>query len=162
MHSVYLLTGSNLGNRQEQLNKSRIELAQHAGDIITCSAIYETEAWGIEGLPAHYNQAIHLETSLAPLELLRVIQDIELRLGRVRQERWGVRAIDIDIIYFGDEVLQLPELVIPHPLMQERNFVLAPLTEIAPALRHPLLGKTNLELLQSSPDKLTAIPAGIS
>lgn len=159
MHSVYLLTGSNQGNRKEQLEQSISELKLHAGSIVKASAMYETEAWGIEGLPAHLNQALLLQTKLNPTELLSVIHEIENKLGRVRQQKWGVRAIDIDIIYFDNIILDLPQLVIPHPLMQQRNFVLAPLAEIAPDFVHPILLQTNKQLLEISEDKLAAKPA---
>ncbi|WP_118973607.1 2-amino-4-hydroxy-6-hydroxymethyldihydropteridine diphosphokinase [Taibaiella koreensis] len=158
LHDVYLLTGSNQGDRREQLSQAITALERDAGMVVRASGLYETEAWGLEGLPAHLNQALLLQTTLAPLPLLDVIQEIEQRLGRVRQERWGVRAIDIDIIYFDDLVLDLPQLVIPHPLMQERNFVLAPLNEIAPGLVHPVRHKTTSELLQQSSDKLLVWP----
>lgn len=158
MHSVYLLTGSNQGNRKEQLEQSITELELHAGTVVKASAMYETEAWGIEGLPAHLNQALLLQTKLNPTELLSVIHSIENKLGRIRQQKWGVRAIDIDIIYFDRIILDLPQLVIPHPLMQQRNFVLAPLAEIAPDFVHPILLKTNKQLLEISEDKLAARP----
>lgn len=154
MHSVYLLTGSNLGDREKQLLLCNEALAIQAGPIIEASDIYETEAWGIEGLPAHLNQALHLHTSLNPLELLDVIHKIEHTLGRVRDQKWGVRAIDIDIIYFDNIILNLPQLVIPHPYMQQRNFVLAPLAALAPDFLHPVFQKTNRELLAQSDDKL--------
>jgi 2-amino-4-hydroxy-6-hydroxymethyldihydropteridine diphosphokinase len=159
MHSVYLLTGSNQGNRKEQLEQSIAELELHAGTIIKASAMYETEAWGIEGLPAHLNQALLLQTKLDPTELLSVIHNIENKLGRIRQQKWGVRAIDIDIIYFDRIILNLPQLTVPHPLMQQRNFVLAPLAEIAPDFVHPILLQTNKQLLEISEDKLAAQPA---
>lgn len=158
LHDVYLLTGSNQGNRCEQLLLAVEALEQQAGSIVRASRIYETEAWGLEGLPAHLNQALLLQTPLEPLSLLGVLQEIERRLGRVRQQRWGIRAIDIDIIYYDDLVLSLPQLSIPHPLMQERNFVLAPLSELAPGHVHPVLRQTNAALLQQSPDKLSVWP----
>lgn len=158
MHPVFLLTGSNLGNREEQLSRAILELEANVGTVIKKSAVFETEAWGKEGLPSHLNQALLIETPLTPLALLQSIQTIEERLGRVRQEKWGVRVIDIDIIYFGNQIIALPELTVPHPLMQERNFVLAPLCEIAPDFLHPVLLKTNLQLLQQSHDHLKANP----
>lgn len=158
MYSVYLLTGSNQGNRQEQLEHCIAALGRLAGTIRGSSSLYETEAWGVEGLPPHLNQAIHLVTTLEPLPLLAVLQQIEKDLGRVRQEKWGVRAIDIDIIYFGDQVIRLPQLVVPHPLMQQRNFVLAPLAGLAPDFIHPVLLKSNKELLLLSEDRLSAVP----
>lgn len=157
MHAVFLLTGSNLGNRRRQLKNALIELEKCVGPIQQASAVYETEAWGKEGLPPHLNQAILIHTLLEPLELLETIHAIEEKLGRIRQEKWGVRVIDIDIIYFDSQVINLPSLTIPHPLMQERNFVLFPLSEIAPDFSHPLLLKTNKELLHLSSDPLKAV-----
>jgi 2-amino-4-hydroxy-6-hydroxymethyldihydropteridine diphosphokinase len=154
MHAAYLLTGSNLGNREILLQNAISELKTHAGEIVQSSSVFETEAWGQEGLPAHLNQALLIHTALEPLALLKVIHEIEERLGRVRKEKWGVRVIDIDIIYFDHEVVDLPDLQIPHPLVQERNFALAPLSELAPGFIHPVLGKTNLELLHASNDAL--------
>jgi 2-amino-4-hydroxy-6-hydroxymethyldihydropteridine diphosphokinase len=158
MYSVYLITGSNQGDRAVQLSSVLDELRQHAGTVAQTSEVYETEAWGREGLPAHLNQAILLKTALEPLALLAVLQQIERRLGRVRQERWGVRSIDIDIIYFEDRVIDLPDLKIPHPLLQERKFVLVPLTEIAAEWIHPVYGKTNATLLKECLDHLGVAP----
>jgi len=154
MHVVYLLNGSNQGDRLTQLQKACRALEKKAGKILERSFIYETESWGLKGLPAHYNQAVCLQTDLAPLALLAVIQEIEQEMGRVRQQKWGIRNIDIDIIYYDDCIIQKPELWIPHPLLQERNFVLTPLTEIAPDYLHPSLLKTNRELLAESKDTL--------
>jgi len=156
MYSVYLLSGSNLGNREAQLAACIAALDRQAGRVVRTSHLYETEAWGREGLPPHLNQALLLHTSLEPEPLLDVILRIERELGRVRREQWGIRAIDIDIIYFEDRILDLPRLVIPHPLMQQRNFVLYPLAELAPGFVHPVLQKTNETLRQESPDKLRA------
>ena len=158
MHAVFLLTGSNLGNREQQLAKALTELETHIGAVRQTSAVYETEAWGKEGLPCHLNQAVLIHTLLEPLPLLQTIHTIEERLGRVRQEKWGIRAIDIDIIYYDDQVIHLPQLIIPHPLMQERNFVLAPLCEIAADMLHPVLLKSNRALLDQSTDTLKATP----
>ena len=154
MHFAYLLTGSNLGNRELLLQNAIRELNINAGEVVQSSSIFETEAWGQKGLPSHLNQALLINTALEPLALLKVIHEIEERLGRVRKEKWGVRVIDIDIIYFDDQIIDLPDLQIPHPLVQERNFALAPLSELAPGFIHPIMGKTNLELLQASNDAL--------
>ena len=118
MHVAYLLTGSNLGDRLDQLQKAAKELDIHAGKVIKASSVFETEAWGKEGLPTHLNQALLLSTALEPLKLLEIIHQIEEKLGRVRGDKWGVRVIDIDIIYFDDQIIDLPTLQIPHPLVQ--------------------------------------------
>jgi 2-amino-4-hydroxy-6-hydroxymethyldihydropteridine diphosphokinase len=154
MYNVYLLTGSNQGDRLAQLNEACRLLEEKTGKIRRRSSIYETASWGLEGLPAHYNQALWLETDIEPFALLEIIHTIENLMGRVRQQRWGVRNLDIDIIYFENFIIQQPELWIPHPLMQERNFVLAPLAEIAPGFIHPVLLKTNKALLAESADTL--------
>jgi 2-amino-4-hydroxy-6-hydroxymethyldihydropteridine diphosphokinase len=153
MNAAYLLTGSNIGDRASMLAQARESLG-HTGNITKSSHIYETEAWGLEGLPAHLNQALLLHTELSAVNLLHNIHDIENQLGRQRQLRWGVRSIDIDIIFFNEEIYELPHLIIPHPLMQERNFVLAPLTEIVPDYLHPVLHQTVATLLSQCPDPL--------
>lgn len=160
MYSVYLLTGSNEGNRQQQLSLAGKLLEEKAGTIVTHSRAYETASWGLEDLPPHYNQALHLRTEREPLELLALIHEIEHELGRVHQQKWGLRSIDIDIIYFENFIIQRPQLCIPHPLMQERRFVLAPLAEIAPKLLHPVLLKTTEELLRTCSDRLKVKPLG--
>lgn len=156
MHAVYLLTGSNMGDRAQQLSEAIRLLNIHAGSVVQQSSVYQTEAWGKEGLPAHLNQALLLNTSLEPSALLKVIHEIEASLGRIRTEKWGVRMIDIDIIFFGDTIINQPDLIIPHPLMQERNFVLLPLCELAPDFIHPLFKKPLKVLLQQSSDTLKA------
>ena len=154
MYNVYLLTGSNQGDRLAQLNKACCLLEEKAGKIRKRSLVYETASWGLEGLPAHYNQALFLQTDLEPPALLENIHTIENLMGRVRQQKWGIRNIDIDIIYFENFIIRRPQLRVPHPLMQERNFVLVPLTEIAPDFIHPVLLKTNKALLAESGDTL--------
>lgn len=155
MNLVYLLIGSNEGDRLNQLTLACQLLAEKAGTLINHSSIFETASWGIEDLPPHYNQALLLQTKMNAEDLLKLIHEIEHELGRKRQIKWGLRSIDIDIIYFNSEVINTPNLTIPHALMQERNFVLAPLVEIAPDFIHPVFLKTNAELLQLSKDKLS-------
>ena len=154
MHRAYLLIGSNQGNRILFLKKATQLLKSKAGKLIKKSSIYETAAWGKEGLPAHLNQALLIQTSLSAIELLKEIHQIEKKLGRQRQEKWGCRTIDIDIIYYDDAIIQTESLTIPHPLLQERRFVLKPLQEIAPNFQHPILQKTNQELLNITQDSL--------
>ena len=143
---VYLLLGSNLGNRKEILDKAIELLSQKIGVIILQSKDYETKPWGIINQPDFLNLAIAIHTKLKPLEILEQTQSIENQLGRVRKEKWGARLIDIDIIFYGNETVDEPNLKVPHPLVQERDFALIPLAEIAPDFLHPVLRKTVLEL----------------
>jgi 2-amino-4-hydroxy-6-hydroxymethyldihydropteridine diphosphokinase len=143
---VYLLLGSNLGNRKEILDKAIELLSQKVGVIASQSKDYETKPWGVTDQPDFLNLAIAIHTYLKPFEILEQTQSIENQLGRVRKEKWGARLIDIDIMFYGSEIIEEPDLKVPHPLMQERDFALTPLSEIAPDFVHPVLAKTVLEL----------------
>lgn len=149
---VFLLLGSNLGDRPQVLAAAREAIGAQVGRIVNQSAVYETAPWGITDQPAFLNQVVKISTSLLPEDLLRVILNIEHDLGRVRYERWGARVIDIDILYFGQTVMDSARLTLPHPRIQDRRFVLAPLAEIAPDFLHPLLQKTSSKLLEDCPD----------
>lgn len=149
---VFLLLGSNLGDRLQVLAAAREAIADQAGSIVNQSAVYETAPWGITDQPAFLNQVLEITTSLLPEDLLRIILNIEHDLGRVRYERWGARVIDIDMLYFGQTVMDSARLTLPHPRIQDRRFVLAPLAEIAPDFIHPLLQKTSSKLLDQCPD----------
>ncbi|UTA68544.1 2-amino-4-hydroxy-6-hydroxymethyldihydropteridine diphosphokinase [Emticicia sp. 21SJ11W-3] len=152
INQVYLGLGSNLGNRQENLNMARMQISQNVGSIIAQSAIYETAAWGLKEQNDFLNQVICVSTTLPPHEVLAAVLAVELAMGRKRDLKWGARLIDIDVLYYNNEIIQLPELVVPHPFIQERRFVLAPLTEIAGALLHPQLQLSNAQLLEICAD----------
>jgi 2-amino-4-hydroxy-6-hydroxymethyldihydropteridine diphosphokinase len=150
---IYLHTGSNLGNREKNLFSACQEIEEKIGKISQQSSLYETEAWGVENQPAYFNQALEVETQLSPLEVLNTIGVIEKKLGRIRTIRWSSRIIDIDILFYGDSILNTHNLTIPHPRIPDRNFVLIPMKEIAPNLVHPVLKKDILTLLSESTDK---------
>lgn len=153
MNKAYLLTGGNLGNREENLAMAREKIAAQCGKLLAVSSLYETAAWGITEQPAFLNQALVLETELNARQLIRRLLKIEKSMGRVRKEKYGPRLIDIDILLFNGEVHQIAFLKLPHPELPNRRFALQPLAEIAPLAFHPILKKTVAQLLQSCPDK---------
>lgn len=139
MNNAYLLIGGNLGDRLVNLQNAIQQIEMHAGKIIASSAIYETAAWGFTEQPPFFNQALQIETSLTATELMHQLLTIEISLGRERLIPLGPRIIDIDIIYYNNEIIQNDIVSIPHPRMEQRNFVLIPLNEIAPNYVHPIL-----------------------
>jgi 2-amino-4-hydroxy-6-hydroxymethyldihydropteridine diphosphokinase len=154
MNSAYLLIGGNMGDRFENLDKTRALISGDCGDIVKQSSVFETSAWGKTDQPDFLNQALELETALQAGDLLKSLLAIEQKMGRFRGEKYGPRIIDIDIILFNREIIDLPHLKVPHPQMQNRRFVLAPMAEIAPRLVHPVSGKTMTQLLADCPDGL--------
>ncbi len=155
--NAWLLLGSNLGDRINNLLAAQNHIAEKAGTIVTNSSLYETAAWGNENQPAFLNRALLITTALPPEDLLCAIKSIEKKMGRKQTEKWGARLIDIDILLMGTIVYDSPALSIPHPQMHKRRFTLVPLAEIAPNAKHPLLKQTVKALLKSCADKLEVI-----
>ena len=145
---VYLSLGSNMGNRQDNLDKA-LELLSQRVALGQVSSIYDTEPVGNTDQPRFLNLVCQIHTRLAPMELLTLAKGIESKLGRKSSKPNSPRPIDIDILFYGDQVLESPELVIPHPRLEERAFVLVPLSEIAPELVHPVSGKAVKEMLDA-------------
>ena len=141
---VYIALGSNLGNKRRNLVTAAALLAERAGEVGAISSFYETEPWGFESEHSFLNAALMLDTTLAPLDLLRLTQEVERELGRTAKTDsvYHDRLIDIDLLLYGEEVIDQPGLQIPHPLMHRRAFVMTPMAEIAPEVVHPVLGKT--------------------
>ena len=152
---AYLLLGSNLGDRKKYLSDALGLIELRLGKISACSSLYSTASWGKQDQPDFLNQVIALETRLSPEALLDGILTIEIELGRERNERWGSRKIDVDILFFGKEIVAQHELKIPHPFLHERRFCLEPLCEIAPGLIHPIIGRKMSELLTELSDNLS-------
>ncbi len=146
MHEVYLAFGTNLGERLDNL-RAALRGLPPAVEIEALSAIYETPPWGVTDQPAFLNMVGRGVTALAPLDLLAALKGLEARLGRRPGLRYGPRLIDLDILFYDDAVIAAPGLTIPHPRLAERAFVLKPLAELAPGLRHPLLDGDALTLL---------------
>ena len=152
MHTVYISTGSNLGNREGFLSKAEEEITAHAGSIEAASLILETPPWGNTDQPHFLNRVLQVKTPLPPLFLMECLLDIEKRMGRNREEKWGPRIIDLDILFIDSLIIHEPGLSVPHPYLHEREFVLKPMVELAPDFVHPVLNKTMSELLQELND----------
>ncbi len=161
MNTAYLLAGSNMGNRTAYLQLATKIIEEQCGSIITRSHIYETAAWGVLDQPSFYNQALALQTTLRPGQLMQTLLDIESTIGRQRVQKMGPRIIDLDVLLIDDLVLNTPFLTVPHPYLTERRFALTPLAEIAPSLVHPITNKTITELLNECNDMLPVVKLDI-
>lgn len=151
---VYLGIGTNLGDRGKNVNEALELIKEHIGPVKKVSSLYETEPWGFKSENDFLNMVAEVETKLKPSGLLGRILMIEAQMGRLRGEKkYSSRLIDIDILFYGEKILEAKSLVIPHPKLHERRFVLVPLSEIVPDLVHPKLGKTIKALLEGCPDK---------
>lgn len=142
----YIALGSNLGDKEKNLRRALLLLTQQGVEVVRVSSFLSTEPYGVTDQPQFLNAVACVRTSLAPLALLDVLLATELAMGRVRLRHWGERNIDLDLLLYEDVVLDTPRLRLPHPDMQNRDFVLLPLAEIAPELKHPTLQKTIWEL----------------
>ena len=157
MNKAYLLIGGNMGDRLANLENARAAIQEQVGNILSNSSIYETAAWGMENQAAFLNQAILIDTPFEAIELLENLLKIEKAMGRIRNQPLGPRTIDLDIIFFNDQILDTENLTIPHPHMQKRNFVLTPLNEIVPDYIHPIFKKSINQLLKGCTDQLLCI-----
>ena len=152
MADVYLLLGSNENDRLKNLERACKLIELKCGKVLKQSALYETEAWGLKEQNSFLNQAVMIESSLAPAELLTLLKTIEKKVGRVETVTWGPRVIDIDILFYGNEITESEELQIPHPFLHQRKFTLEPLNEIEPRFIHPVLQKNIRVLLKECSD----------
>lgn len=154
MNLAYLLIGGNLGDRIKNITSARNYVEKEIGKIINASSIYETASWGIEEQPDFLNQVLFIQTILSAKQVITILLAIENKMGRVRSEKNASRIIDIDILFFNNDIINEPSLKIPHPQIQNRKFTLVPLFELAPEYIHPVLQKPIKELLANCKDAL--------
>lgn len=154
MNKAYLLIGGNEGDRFLHMQQARANIEHICGVIEQVSSVYQTAAWGKTDQAYFLNQALLLTTAFGPQALLHLILSIEEKMGRKRTVKNAPRIIDIDILFYNQEIISAPDISIPHPRMAERRFVLEPLNEIAPGFIHPLLGKSVQQLLRECTDTL--------
>lgn len=154
MHKVFLGIGGNIGNKRLNFEKVLLLIETELGEITELSSIYETPPWGFQSEDTFWNQVVIIETKLEAVELLWRIHKIEEEFDRKRgKERYSSRQMDVDILYFDDEYMETQNLIIPHSKLHERKFVLVPLCEIAPQMKHPLFRLTSVEMLEACRDE---------
>lgn len=158
MNKIYLLTGGNIGDRKKNVETAAALIQKEIGSVVGSSKIYETEAWGITNQASFYNQVLFIESKFSAKEILQKILKIEEEMGRVRTIKNAARIIDIDILFFNDDIVNEQNLTIPHPEIINRRFVLSPLNEIASDMIHPVYKKNIHELLAMCKDELKAKP----
>lgn len=158
MNTVYILTGGNLGDKLSNLKSAQKYLGDEIGEFERSSSIYETAAWGKNDQDDFYNQVHIIKTKFAAEEIIQKILKIEEKMGRKRTFKNAARLIDIDILFFNNEIIEMPGLIIPHAEIANRRFVLQPLNELSPQMRHPLLKKSIAELLSTCKDMLKVTP----
>jgi 2-amino-4-hydroxy-6-hydroxymethyldihydropteridine diphosphokinase len=154
MNEVFFLLGSNLGDRNLFLQQAIEHIKDEIGPVIKKSSIYETQSWGKTDLPDYLNQVVLVNTQLTAREALEKILAIEHQIGRIREEKWGARIIDIDILFFNSEIIDELGLHVPHPELHKRRFTLEPMVELSPTLIHPVLKKDILQLKNELNDSL--------
>lgn len=158
MNDIYLITGGNMGNRRLNLKTAAVMIEKNIGKIIRSSKIYETDAWGITDQDTFYNQVHLVGSKLSAQQVIQIILKIEKDMGRIRTIKNAARIIDIDILFFNDEIINEQDLTIPHKEIPNRRFVLTPLNELAPQLIHPVFKKNIHALLTDCTDNLKVTP----
>ncbi len=151
--TAYVALGTNLGNLRQNLDDALNRLRSKGLEITQVSGYIDTDPYGVTDQPRFLNAVCEVKTELAAQQLLEMLLATELEMGRVRLRHWGERIIDLDIIFYGDEIIKTDTLMVPHPDMQNRDFVLRPLAEIAPQKQHPVLHKTVVQLWQEYLEK---------
>jgi 2-amino-4-hydroxy-6-hydroxymethyldihydropteridine diphosphokinase len=154
MNRAVILLGSNSGDKFKNINDAITSVNEIAGRIISCSKIYKTAPWGNQNQDEFLNQVIIIATEISPSGLMDVLLKIEKSFGRERGEKWSPRVIDLDILYYNNDIINQPDLKIPHPHLHERRFTMIPLVELLPEMIHPVILKKNNEILEQLNDSL--------